>query len=132
MLLRVPSPGGAQLDRTAELRWFFRRPLPGPVVAWFERFGGEPAERVDLYLALRETDALGVKVRGGLGHLEFKLRETAPVRREFPGGVAGALERWQRWSFARGRLARLAPRLGLPPRGWVAVRKRRRLAVYRL
>jgi hypothetical protein len=116
------------MDRTAELRWFFRDEAPGPVVAWFEATAEPPQARSDLYLVLSGTDALGVKVRGGTGRLEFKLRPQPPTPLAISTGISGGLEEWQRWSMARPRISRLLPRLGLPRKGWVEVGKRRRLA----
>src|SRR5205807_8153515 len=62
------------LDRSAELRWFFPGRPPGPVVAWFEVNAEAPQTRVDVYLVLPGTDALGVKIRGSTTNLELKLR----------------------------------------------------------
>jgi hypothetical protein len=114
------------MDRTAELRWFFRRPPPEPVVGWFEKTADPAEERTDVYLVLPGTDALGVKIRGGSSKFEFKLRARPGVQLGLPGGITGQLEEWQRWSFSRGGLTRLLPRLGLPRAGWVPVVKRRR------
>ena len=115
------------MDRTAELRWFFRRPPPHPVVDWFEKAADPPQSRTDCYLVLAGTDALGVKVRGGTTNLEFKLRPRPPERLSLAGGVAGELEEWQRWSLPRGAITRRFPRLGLPKAPWVEVAKQRRL-----
>jgi len=114
------------MDRTAELRWFFRPPPPEPLVAWIEAQAGPAESRTDCYLVLAETDALGVKVRGGTTKLELKLRPRPPEPMVLPGGVTGGREEWQRWSLSRPGWARLLPRLGLPPQGWQAVRKDRR------
>jgi hypothetical protein len=115
------------VDRTAELRWFFHRPPPDPVVAWFEAAAAGPVEvRRDLYLVLRETDALGIKTRGGTARLELKLRPRPAEPVSLPNGVSGRREEWQRWSFPRSPLSRLLPRLGLPEAGWRAVAKERR------
>ncbi|HEV7862505.1 MAG TPA: hypothetical protein VGR20_07380, partial [Acidimicrobiia bacterium] len=62
------------MQQTAELRWFFRGPPPGPVVAWFERAADPPQTRSDSYLVLPGTDALGLKVRGGTTRFELKVR----------------------------------------------------------
>ena len=115
------------MDRTAELRWFFRRPPPGPVVDWFEKAADPPETRADCYLVLPGTDALGVKVRGGTTRLEFKLRPRPPERLGLPGGISGDLEEWQRWSLPRPTLTRMFPRLGLPRERWIEVNKQRRL-----
>lgn len=116
------------MDRTAELRWFFRRPPPEPLTQWIEAAAGPPESRCDLYLVLPQTDALGVKTRGGTARLEFKLRPRPPEPVSLPAGVSGQREEWQRWSFGRPAFSRFLPRLGLPKAGWRAVAKQRRTA----
>jgi hypothetical protein len=116
------------MERTAELRWFFRGRPPEPVVAWFEAGTDPPQTRSDVYLVLAGTDALGVKVRGGTTRFEIKLRPRPPSPLALPGAVAGQLEEWQRWSFSRPGISRFLPRLGLPKEGWLEVGKRRRMA----
>jgi hypothetical protein len=115
------------MDLTAELRWFFRRTPPQPVIDWFEKTADPPATRTDCYLLLPGTDALGVKVRGGTTRLELKLRPRPSERLGVAGGVTGQLEEWQRWSLPRPAMTRLFPRLALPKEGWLEVTKRRRL-----
>lgn len=115
------------MDRTAELRWFFRRSPPEPVVDWFEKTADPPEVRSDVYLVLPATDALGVKIRGGTTRFELKLRPRPPQPLTLPGGTGGDLEEWQRWSFSRPALSRFVPRLGLPKGRWLEVRKERRL-----
>ena len=115
------------MDRTVELRWFFRRPPPQPVLDWFEKVAEPPESRTDCYLVLPGTDALGVKVRGGTTRLELKLRPRPPEALGLPGGVTGQLEQWQRWSLPRPAITRLLPRLALPKAGWTEVAKSRRL-----
>jgi hypothetical protein len=116
------------MARTAELRWFLPGSFPAPLAAWFDRHAGEESERVDRYLRLSGTDALGVKLRGDGRRLEFKLRE----RREPAAGlpVEGWAEQWQKWSVARLPHAVLLPRLGVPARQWRDVKKRRRVAMF--
>jgi hypothetical protein len=116
------------MDRTAELRWFFRESPPEPVVAWFEERTDPPQARSDSYLVLPGTDALGVKTRGGTTRFELKLRPGPPSPLTLAEGVSGQLEEWQRWSFSRPGISRFLPRLGLPKQGWLEVGKRRRLA----
>ncbi|HYH51541.1 MAG TPA: hypothetical protein VEG38_18505 [Acidimicrobiia bacterium] len=113
------------MDRTAELRWFFRQP---PARALSDAFNaaGPPETRSDCYLVLPETDALGVKVRGGTTSLEFKLRAHPGRSIDLPSGASGQLEEWQKWSFGRSPLSRVAPRLGLPKHRWIEVVKHRR------
>ena len=116
------------MDRTAELRWFFRRPPAPPVEAWFEKVGDPPETRTDAYLVLAGSDALGVKIRGGTTRFELKVRPRPGQRLGLPGGITGQLEEWQRWSFTRPGISRVFPRLGLPKAHWVKVVKERRLA----
>ena len=116
------------MDRTAELRWFFRRPPPEPLADWIEAAAGPPESRCDHYLVLPQTDALGVKTRGGTARLEFKLRPRPSEPVSLPAGVSGQWEEWQRWSCARPAWSRLLPRLGLPKAGWRTVAKQRRTA----
>ena len=118
------------MDRTAELRWFFHRPPPPPIEAWFEKVADPPETRTDTYLLLPATDALGFKIRGGTTKLELKVRPCAGQRLGLPGGITGQLEEWQRWSFARPSVTRLLPRLGLPKTRWLKVVKHRRLATF--
>ena len=115
------------MDRTAELRWFFRHRPPQPVIDWFDKTADPPEKRTDCYLVLAGTDALGVKVRGGTTRLELKLRPRPPERLGLPGGVTGEVEQWQRWSLPRPSITRLLPRLALPKEHWVEVTKERRL-----
>jgi len=115
------------MDRTAELRWFFRTLPPRPVVDWFEKMADPPETRTDCYLVLPGTDALGVKVRGGSTRLELKLRPRPPEPMGLPGGVSGQREEWQRWSLPRPVITRLFPRLALPKARWIKVTKQRRL-----
>jgi len=114
------------MDRTAELRWFFRKPPPQPLVDWFAKIADPPESRSDTYLVLPGADALGVKIRGGTGAFELKLRPRPPERLGLPGGITGDLEEWQRWSLPRPVIGRLLPRLGLPRAHWLEVTKRRR------
>ena len=116
------------MDRTAELRWFFRRPPPEPLADWIEAAAGPPESRCDHYLVLPQTDALGVKIRGGTARLEFKLRPRPSEPVSLPAGVSGQWEEWQRWSCARPAWSRLLPHLGLPKAGWRTVAKQRRTA----
>ena len=115
------------MDRTAELRWFFRSAPPRPVVDWIEKTSDPLATRTDCYLLLPGTDALGVKVRGGTTRLELKLRARPPQPLGLPGGVTGQLEEWQRWSLPRPGITRLFPRMALPKEQWIEVTKQRRL-----
>jgi hypothetical protein len=116
------------MDRTAEVRWFFKGPPPEALASWFGRLGAEPRERSDLYLGLGRTDALGIKLRGGPGgNIEFKVRERDHGPRELLAGITGNVEEWRKWSFGTDAST---PGLGLPTDLWVEVRKMRRSASY--
>ena len=117
------------MNRTAELRWFFRQPPAGAISAAFEE-AGPPETRSDFYLVLPGTDALGVKVRGGRANLEFKLRPRPGEWTELASGGAGQLEEWQKWSFGRSPVSRVLPRLGLPKQRWIEVAKHRRTLTF--
>lgn len=114
------------MKSTAELRWFRREPFPGPVLAWFDESAGPPEIRSDSYLVLPGTDALGLKVRGGSTTFEVKLRLAPGEPISLPSGGSGQREEWRKWSFGRGGVTRILPRLGLPKEGWVTVVKHRR------
>jgi len=113
------------VDRTAEVRWFFRQPPSTAISALFDS-AGPPDTRSDSYLVLPGTDALGVKVRGGNRSLEFKLRPHPGELIDLPSGGSGQLEEWQKWSFGRSPVSRLWPGLGLPKHRWIEVVKHRR------
>jgi hypothetical protein len=115
------------MDSTAEVRWFFRGEPPGPLAGWFASLGAEPQQRTDSYLRLPETDALGVKVRGGGGNLELKLRARDHGIESFEAGVEGKVEKWQKWSFP---VEQPVPGLGIGAGNWVDVGKARRIAAY--
>lgn len=111
------------MGATAEVRWFFRGRAPAPFASWFGDVGAEPQERADHYLRLPETDALGVKLRGGEGALEIKLRERAYGTQEVFGTIAGGVERWRKWSVELGAE-------GPPPGQVVVVHKARRMVTF--
>ena len=118
------------MERTAEVRWFLEGTPPGTLVDWFADLGAQPRERADRYLCLLETDALGVKLRGGADSLELKLRKQDHGEREFLDGVAGRVEEWQKWSFGVTGNGPSAQGLGLSFDVWLEVTKVRRLATY--
>ena len=114
---------------TAEIRWFLRDALPVEVSRWFEGVCGTATRyppRVDLYLALPETDTVGVKLREGL--LEVKRRDGDLGLLDLHPNVEGHGNTWTKWSFPasmeEGHLGDLAPNAP----GWLAVAKTRRLS----
>ncbi len=107
-----------------ETRWFVPGPVPPAVAAWAAGATAQPP-RQDRYLAVPETDALGIKTRDG--RLEVK-RRLAPGRPlALPGGGAGVAEPWVKWGVPA------AAHAALPadddPR-WRTVPKRRWLWVF--
>jgi hypothetical protein len=118
--------------RTAEVRWFSRGRPPDALFGWFENLRGRPEERTDIYLGLDRIDGLGVKTRDQADSLELKLRELDLGRRDFPGGVAGRLEQWLKWSFPIDKGVGSAVELSLEPEFWLEVAKRRWMATYEL
>ncbi len=112
------------MQPSAEVRWFLPGPLPDPVLQWFRAVAGEPdwEERTDRYLLPATPDGLGVKLRGG--RAEAKRRVAVVGEERFGEGVAGAVERWRKWSFA---LAEPAEPDGAE---WIAVAKRRRVRTF--
>lgn len=121
------------METTLEVRWI----APGrPPDALTRRFGDlgapGPQGRTDMYLCVSGTDDLGVKLREGGKAFELKLRQHDFGDTKFAVGVAGNLERWQKWSFPVTDAACQAAGLGLPGGSWVKVEKNRRLVTYRL
>lgn len=131
---------------TAEARWFQPGEIPASVLAWFE---GEPfpleieEPRTDHYLAIRDTDSLGVKLRQG--RLEAKQRSYRHGLITFTSNVVGNVEVWRKWGFALAEVA--ADGAGVAADGaeaaaetavgedlsaWIAVRKQRRVRSYML
>jgi hypothetical protein len=115
---------------TAEVRWFFRGPIPEEVSAWFaaERPRPEPQPpRVDHYLIVRDTDGLGIKLREG--RLEIKQRYGQGATMAFAGNASGTVELWRKWGFS-------LTSYGLDGESfetldtWVAVQKARQLRNY--
>lgn len=111
------------MGATAEVRWFFRAKAPARLASWFADVGAEPQERADHYLRLPETDALGIKLRGGEGALEIKLREREYGRQQLSGAIAGSVEQWRKWAADLGAEEP-------PPDQLVVVHKARRMVTF--
>lgn len=122
---------------TLEVRWFYRQPLPGRLLAWLEARSLLPARqpaRQDHYLLLEGQAGLGIKLREG--NVEVKQRLEEPREIEVGPGAVGRVARWRKWSFplASGAAPGAAPleELLVPRPAWLAVEKERRLQRYRL
>jgi hypothetical protein len=120
------------METTLEMRWFGPGRPPDELASRFDELGAcGPEDRTDTYLLLPGTDDLGVKLRDGGSALELKLRQHDFGATKL-AGVAGNLERWQKWAFRVEDDGCRAVALGLPTGSMVDVGKRRCLVTYRL
>jgi hypothetical protein len=113
---------------TVEVRWFYPGRIPGPLQAWFRQVEGEGEEqpcRVDHYLRLGATEALGIKMREG--RIEIKQRRRRLGLFRFHERVAGQVEAWRKWSFALAGTGAL-----VPASSWIAVEKARTLVQFQV
>ena len=119
----VPAEG----RRSLEVRWILPGQLEPEVVAWFGRFPAETAAREDAYLLDPGLGGLSVKVRAEEA-LEVKMYHGSPGILDIPGRAQGRIQSWQKWSFPLSSLTRDDGN----PAGWTVIRKRRRIARFRL
>ena len=113
---------------TVEVRWFYPGQIPAPLLAWFHQVRGEPEAqpcRVDHYLRLKTTEALGIKLREGRIEIKQRQRRLGLVR--FHERVAGQVEAWRKWSFPLTRAGASLVGLLTPASSWTAVEKERTL-----
>jgi hypothetical protein len=118
---------------TVEVRWFYRGHVPLEVEAWFHQGAGKVerhAAREDHYLRLRDTYALGIKLRQGRIEVKRRVRRPGVVR--FHESVTGIVEHWRKWSFQLAEPDRALSSLSVPTTSWIPVRKERMLRTYRL
>jgi hypothetical protein len=117
---------------TAEVRWFYRGPLPAAVRDWFEARSSRmvyQAPRRDHYLGL-PGDSLSVKLREG--RVEIKLRPRAGEFLRLHPQVTGVLEYWQKWSFSLADPSTTLPGIAAIDSSWLAIDKQRGVARYRI
>jgi hypothetical protein len=119
----VPAEG----RRSLEVRWILPGRLEPAVVGWFGRFPAEMAAREDAYLLDPDLGGLSVKVRADTA-LEVKVYRGSPGILDIPGRARGRIQSWQKWSFPLNSPTRDGGSLA----GWALVRKRRRIARFRL
>jgi hypothetical protein len=116
---------------TVEVRWFFAGSAPADMHTWFVQHSAavtsEP-RRVDHYLLVRDTDALGIKFREG--RIEVKQRVHSLYHIDFGRDQVGAVECWRKWGFPLASVESGTPLEELD--AWVAVAKRRWLCDYRI
>lgn len=118
---------------TVEVRWFHEGDIPGAVLTWFAAGQGAPAQplsRIDSYLRLADTEALGIKLREGCIEVKQRQRNYGAVR--LSERASGWMEGWRKWSFALAGLEREGAGPALTASHWVEVRKRRWLRRYRI
>ena len=118
---------------TAEVRWFFRGPVPPDVAAWFERgtesIRHEPP-REDRYLRLCDTDDLNIKLREGRLEIKQRVGETETV--QFHPQVSGVVEQWNKHGFVPAEEDDDTAAFAHAGRGWVAVDKDRSVRTFRV
>ena len=117
---------------TLEVRWFMRGSIPKEIREWFAR--GDPAPihadpRVDQYLRLQRSNALGIKLREGRVEIKQRLHQYGNIR--FHRRVTGVIEHWRKWSMPLAATGESLEEILVPQSSWIAVRKERMLRVYR-
>lgn len=117
---------------TAEVRWCYSGEMPFHLRDWFlgldDDARSEPP-RVDHYLLVRDTDALGIKFREG--RIEVKQRFGDPRRATFRVGATGTIEQWRKWGFPLASAGEERANLEAMD-AWMAVEKDRWLRDYRV
>lgn len=84
---------------TVEARWFLEGSLPKAVGDWIGGLAGAHTfseERDDHYL-VQDSDALGIKVRGGLIEVKYRVGRSERIR--FGDRASARIEPWTKWSF---------------------------------
>ena len=117
---------------TLEVRWFIRGSIPEEVREWFVR--GDPAPvdappRVDYYLFLQRSNALGIKLREGRIEIKQRLHQYGNIH--FHRRVTGVIEHWCKWSLPLAATHDGWAGMLVPRSSWIAVRKERMLRGYR-
>jgi len=117
---------------TLEVRWFIRGNIPEQVREWFVR--GDPAPineppRVDHYLCLQRTNALGIKLREDRIEIKQRLHQYGNIR--FHRRVTGVIEHWRKWSLPLAATGESLAEMLVPRSSWMGVRKDRMLRGYR-
>ena len=114
------------------MRWFIRGSIPEEVREWFAR--GDPAPiheppRVDHYLCIQKSNALGIKLREGRIEIKQRLHQYGNIR--FHRRVTGAIEHWRKWSMPLATTGESLAEILVPKSSWIGVRKARMLRCYR-
>ena len=93
------------MEKSTEIRWFFKGQIPGPVKDWFckkSRLGEaltakDKDEREDLYLLAEENINVSPKLREG--KLEIKIRAETDMLTDPTVNSTGLIERWSKWEW---------------------------------
>jgi hypothetical protein len=115
------------------VRWFYGGSPPAEVVEWFysgERTPEEEPQRVDQYLRLGDTDALGIKLREGMLEIKRRHRQQRVVR--FHEHATGLVEHWRKWGFSLAEAGSDPAAMPAPRSSWIGVQKGRKLRKYKL
>ena len=112
---------------SCESRWFF--PIESFVVpqTLLTRFGSkQPAgERIDRYLWLQGSAAVGVKWRGGeQAVFEVKSLVSSPRAWRFKPGIGGQIDQWTKWRVSDPQLG-VVDQIFAASATWVSIRKKR-------
>jgi hypothetical protein len=121
------------MRQSAEVRWFYKGPVPAAVKDWFcgSRLCKKEDAHTDHYLALVGSDAVSVKLRGG-SILEIKARAQPPQPFTLASGTAVGLEEtWVKWSHDDREVVRRLAASADKSAEWVAVAKTRLLRKFR-
>ena len=115
------------MTQSAEVRWFYRDRIPGPVSDWFcdSRLCAEQTSRTDHYLALTGSNEVAVKVREG-DVFQIKARTQAPQPFALMSGIeVGRQDAWVKWLLGNGEAAARMYAVGKESSEWVPVTKKR-------
>jgi hypothetical protein len=117
---------------SCESRWFFPTSTFAVPTSVLRQFGAnEPAgERVDRYLLLPGTSAVGVKWRGG-DRIAFEIKAlvTSPKPWNFKPGIGGLIDQWVKWSVSDPQVEAVE-RIFVASATWVSIRKKRFLRYF--
>jgi hypothetical protein len=111
---------------SAELRWFFRGPVPKEILLWFKKKDDSQPEKIrtDEYLFFPDCNSISLKMREGKFEVKAILSPPKPINFSF--AVNGRTDHWVKWSFEDGRLPALFESMKKSAR-WIPVQKERYL-----
>lgn len=118
---------------TVEVRWFYKGQIPNSVMESYLRFEGKlevQPPRFDIYLLLKKSDDLGIKLREGM--LEIKQRTQRYGVHHFNPHAAGFIEAWRKWSFELAQFPHNLAGIAKRSEGWANVYKQRWLRCYQV